>query len=110
VGYSALLGPIAGTMIADYFIIRRRTLNVDDLYRRGGDYEYSNGINPRAFLSLAIGVAVSLLGLIYPPLRPLYDYAWFVGFAVSAACYVALMQRKAAPVREGIAKSADTRA
>src|SRR6185369_7596914 len=52
VGYSGLLGPIAGVMIADYFIVRQRSLNVDDLYRRGGEYEYSNGFNPRALISL----------------------------------------------------------
>src|ERR1700692_2217220 len=52
VGYSGLLGPIAGVMIADYFIVRGRLLNVDDLYRRGGEYEYSNGVNPRALVSL----------------------------------------------------------
>ena len=40
VGYSGLLGPIAGIMIADYFIVRRRELVVDDLYRRNGIYEY----------------------------------------------------------------------
>src|ERR1700751_627447 len=58
VGYSGLLGPVAGTMIADYFIVRRRLLRVDDLYRRGGAYEYSNGFNPRAVWSLAGGVFV----------------------------------------------------
>src|SRR6202035_4048299 len=42
VGYSGLLGPIAGVMIADYFIVRRRELNVDDLYRRNGAYEYDH--------------------------------------------------------------------
>jgi NCS1 family nucleobase:cation symporter-1 len=90
VGYSGLLGPIAGTMIADYFIIRHRRLNVEDLYRRGGEYEYRNGVNPRALVSLAAGVLVALLGLAVPGLRWLYDYAWFVGFAVSAAVYVGL--------------------
>ena len=55
VGYSGLLGPIAGVMIADYFIVRKRTLNVDDFYCRGGLYEYSGGFNPRALLSLAAG-------------------------------------------------------
>jgi len=92
VGYSGLLGPIAGTMIADYFLVRKRHLNVDDLYRRGGEYEYSNGVNPRALVSLVLGVVVALLGLVIPPLRWLYDYAWFVGFAVSAGTYVALMR------------------
>jgi cytosine/uracil/thiamine/allantoin permease len=71
-------------MIADYFIVRRRSLNVDDLYRRGGEYEYSKGVNPRALVSLALGIALALLGLAIPALRWLYDYAWFVGFAVSA--------------------------
>jgi NCS1 family nucleobase:cation symporter-1 len=93
VGYSGLLGPIAGTMIADYFLIRRRTLNVDDLYRRGGVYEYRNGINPRAIISLALGIAVALVGLVAPGMRWLYDYAWFVGFAVSGAVYLTLMRK-----------------
>jgi len=91
VGYSGLLGPVAGVMIADYFIIRGHSLNVDDLYRRDGEYEYSKGVNPRALVSLALGVVVALLGLAIPSLRWLYDYAWFVGFAVSAVAYVALM-------------------
>ncbi len=94
VGYSGLLGPIAGVMIADYFIVRGRHLNVDDLYRRGGAYEYSSGVNPRAIVSLVLGVAVALLGLAIPWLRFLYDYAWFVGFAISAIAYVTLMGRR----------------
>jgi nucleobase:cation symporter-1, NCS1 family len=91
VGYSGFLGPIAGTMIADYFIVRRSVLNVDDLYRRGGEYEYSGGLNPRALVSLVLGIAVAMLGLVVPSMRWLYDYAWFVGFAVSAGSYVLLM-------------------
>jgi nucleobase:cation symporter-1, NCS1 family len=90
VGYSGLLGPIAGVMIADYFIVRRRVLNIDDLYRRGGEYEYRGGVNPQALLSLALGIAIALLGLAVHPLRWLYDYAWFLGFAVSGAAYVGL--------------------
>jgi NCS1 family nucleobase:cation symporter-1 len=100
VGYSALLGPIAGVMIADYFLVRRARLQVDDLYRRDGAYEYSNGINPRAVAALLLGIAVALLGLAVPPLRWLYDYAWFVGFGVSGAVYVMLMQGAVAPAWE----------
>ena len=94
VGYSGLLGPIAGIMIADYFLVRKRALNVDDLYRRGGEYEYSGGYNPRGLVSLALGIAAALLGLAVPAVRVLYDYAWFVGFAVSAASYSALMSMR----------------
>jgi len=91
VGYSGLLGPIAGIMIADYFVVRRRSLNPADLYRRGGAYEYSNGFNYRALAALAFGVIVALVGLLIPSLRWLYDYAWFVGFLVSAVAYTLLM-------------------
>jgi NCS1 family nucleobase:cation symporter-1 len=93
VGYSALLGPIAGIMIADYFLVRRSRLIVPDLYRRNGVYEYDSGVNLRAVAALVLGIVVALVGLLVPPLRILYDYAWFVGFAVSAMVYVALMQR-----------------
>jgi NCS1 family nucleobase:cation symporter-1 len=99
VGYSALLGPIAGVMIADYFLVRRSRLKVPDLYRRGGLYEYDNGLNVRAVVALAAGVSTALMGLAVPPLRLLYDYAWFVGFGVAGAVYVALMQRMEAPAR-----------
>jgi NCS1 family nucleobase:cation symporter-1 len=97
VGYSGLLGPIAGVMIADYYVIRRSRLKVDDLYRRNGIYEYENGVNMRAVAALIAGVAMALMGLLIPPLRLLYDYAWFVGFGVSGVLYVALMQRAGAP-------------
>src|SRR5262249_13318610 len=93
VGYSGLLGPIAGVMIADYFLVRRANLNVPDLYRRNGEYEYSGGFNPRAIAALVAGVAVALIGLVIPPLRFLYDYAWFIGFGVSAVVYVLIMKR-----------------
>src|ERR1700719_1220931 len=98
VGYSGLLGPIAGVMIADYFVLRRSHLKVDDLYRRGGIYEYDGGVNWRAVAALIVGVVVALLGLAVPPLRWLYDYAWFVGFGVAGAVYIVLMQRTEAPV------------
>ncbi|HWZ49914.1 MAG TPA: NCS1 family nucleobase:cation symporter-1 [Granulicella sp.] len=91
VGYSGLLGPIAGIMIADYFVIRSRSLEVEALYRRDGPYEYAAGFNPRALIALAAGISVALIGLFVPALRFLYDYAWFVGFGVSAMIYVALM-------------------
>ena len=97
VGYSGLLGPIAGVMIADYFLVRSSRLKIADLYRRRGIYEYENGVNLRAVLALGSGIAVALLGLVIPPLRFLYDYAWFAGFGVAGAVYVALMQRSEAP-------------
>src|SRR5271157_3693371 len=97
VGCSALLGPIAGIMICDYYVVRRRQLQLEELYRRGGAYEYGDGFNGRAILALVMGIAVALVGLAVPAVRFLYDYAWFVGFFVSGAFYYALMASTAQP-------------
>jgi nucleobase:cation symporter-1, NCS1 family len=93
IGYSALLGPVAGIMVADYFLIRGTRVDIVSLYHRGGAYEYSRGVNPRALASIACGVLIALIGLVAPRLRFLYDYAWFVGFFVSALTYYMLMMR-----------------
>jgi NCS1 family nucleobase:cation symporter-1 len=92
IGYSGLLGPVAGIMIADYFLLRRTNLDTNALYRRNGVYEYANGINPKAIVALVVGVFVALIGLIVPSVRFLYDYAWFVGFFTAGAVYLALMK------------------
>ena len=96
VGYSGLLGPVAGIMVADYFILRSTKLDVESLYMRGGLYEYRSGVNPRAIVALVAGVACVLVGRFVPAVHWLYDYAWFVGFFLSAGLYVALM--RSAPV------------
>ncbi len=93
IGYSSFLGPIAGVLIADYFLLRKKRLNVRDLYLRGGEYEYTRGFNWRAIAALAAGVLVALIGLVVADLRGLYDYAWFVGFAVAFATYSIIMKR-----------------
>jgi NCS1 family nucleobase:cation symporter-1 len=102
VGYSGFLGPIAGIMIADYFVVRKRFLTVDALYRRGGIYEYRHGINYRAMFALACGIAVALVGLVLPSLRWLYDYAWFVGFFISAGVYCILMRSVPVPEKQAV--------
>ena len=96
VGYSGLMGPIAGIMVCDYFLIRKTELDVNSLYHSEGAYHYTKGVNPRAVVALVFGVALALLGLVFKPLRQLYDYAWFVGFFVSGLLYVALMKLTAA--------------
>jgi NCS1 family nucleobase:cation symporter-1 len=91
-GYSGFLGPIAGVMICDYFLVRKKIILVEDLYRRQGFYEFSGGINWRAMSALAAGAGLAFIGLIVPALRVLYDYAWFVGFAASFIVYWAVMR------------------
>jgi NCS1 family nucleobase:cation symporter-1 len=91
VGYSGLLGPVAGIMICDYFFIRKTVLDVNSLYHREGAYHYTKGINPRAVVALVLGVGIALIGLAVAPLHFLYDYAWFVGFFTAGGVYGILM-------------------
>jgi NCS1 family nucleobase:cation symporter-1 len=72
--------------------VRKKKLALQDLYLRGGQYEYSRGFNWQAISALAAGAATAFIGLAVPALRVLYNYAWFVGFAVSFFTYLALMK------------------
>ena len=108
IGYGALLGPVAGIMIADYFVLRRGELNVTDLYRRHGIYEYTRGVNWIAVLALVSGVLPSLPGFVAAlgghqasgPFATLYNWAWFVGFLIAAAVYLAGMRARRTAMRE----------
>jgi len=104
VGYSGLLGPVAGIMVTDYFLIRGTRLDTYSLYRRGGMYEYRNGLNPAAIAALVVGVFAALVGKFVSSLSFLYDYAWFVGFFLSGAIYYLMMigHRTALAEAEGL--------
>ena len=94
IGYSALLGPIAGVIICDYFVIRRMELSLVDMYRPGR-YSYVGGFNPRALLALVVGILPNIPGFLGTIKlveastfwMNLYHYAWFVGFFLSFASY-----------------------
>ena len=91
-GYSGGLGSIAGVLIADYWFVRRKRLELGDLYRKEGTYTYTSGWNWRAIVATLLGCALAWIGLWVHALRPLYDYAWFVGFGVAAVTHLVLMQ------------------
>jgi nucleobase:cation symporter-1, NCS1 family len=90
-GYSGGLGSIAGVLIADYWLIRRRRLAVDDLYLQDGIY---GSVNWAGVIATLLGCVAAWIGLIVPVLRPLYDYAWFVGFVVAFLTYWLAMRFK----------------
>ena len=96
VGYSSFLGPIAGVMIADYYVVRKKIILTEDLYDRHTFYEFSGGFNWKAIGALAAGIIVALAGLEVRALSILYHYAWFVGFGVSFVLYLALMRPSSA--------------
>src|SRR5262249_41393024 len=102
-GYGALLGPVGGILIADYFVVRRGALVVNDLYERQGVYEFWRGFNWIAIAALVIGVVPNLPGFIAAlggrPATGLfgtfYNWAWFVGFFLAGAVYVTAMRATA---------------
>jgi NCS1 family nucleobase:cation symporter-1 len=114
-GYSSLMGALGGILIADYWIIRKQQLDVDDLFRLRGRYTYVNGINPRAIIALVLSIAPVVPGFIRAVSTPggavanpnffdrLYSYAWFVTFALSSIIYWLLMRRQ--PVTASPSKS-----
>ncbi len=89
-GYSGGLGSIAGVLIADYWLVRRRRLALEDLYLPDGRYRYDGGWNWRAVIATLAGCALAWSGLVIPALKPLYSYAWFVGFFVAGLLYAVL--------------------
>jgi NCS1 family nucleobase:cation symporter-1 len=102
VGYSALLGPVAGILLTDYFCVRRAQISVQDLYRNQGAYTYVGGYNPVALIALLLGVLPNIPGFlaqihaVNPQSVPdvfnqIYHYAWFVGLAIAALVYSVLM-------------------
>ena len=106
IGYSGLLGPIAGIMIADYFIYRKKQIDVADLYRMDGRYRYCGGFSVVALGALALAIAPNVPGFLVatkfmasehlPALLAVsYQYAFFTGFAYAFALYLAL--RSVAP-------------
>jgi NCS1 family nucleobase:cation symporter-1 len=91
-GYSGGLGSIAGVLVADYWLVRKKELALADLYRTKGTYRYTGGWNWRAVIATLLGCALAWIGLVVPVLRPVYDYAWFVGFGVAFVVHYGLMK------------------
>ena len=98
-GYSALLGPIAGVMIADYYFIRRRRLDLVALYRPDGEYRFTNGVHILAIVAIVLGALPSLPGFLVhvkrldaasvsPALVNLFNYSWFIGLALAFVIYL----------------------
>lgn len=100
-GVSGALGAVGGILICDYWLLRRRKLNLADLYRVSGRYTYSSGMNWRAVAALIFAITCWLPGflaqasggsvMILPKLHALYPYSWFVTFGLAFIVYALLM-------------------
>lgn len=89
-----LLAPITGVMLAQYFIISKTELDLDELYSKKGKYNYKKGFNVNAIITLAVAGVLSLIGNFIPFFKPLYDMSWFVGIIVAFILYSVLEMRR----------------
>ncbi len=99
IGYGALLGPIGGILIADYFVWRRCRLDLFALYHEEGEYRFTGGFSVPALLALTVAVLPNLPGflamvgalppgVVNPIFISIYKYAWFVGFLIAFGVYL----------------------
>ncbi len=93
---SGFLGPVLGILIADYFSVRKKRMNLNHLFKVNGIYSYGKtGFNRAAMVALVAGVFTALLGLWIPVLEFLYTLSWFTGFIVAYVVYYLMMRKKA---------------
>jgi NCS1 family nucleobase:cation symporter-1 len=107
IGYGALLGPIAGIMIADYYVLRKKHLDVTQLYQSNGIYSYTGGFSLAALAAFLLAVLPNLPGFLvqtgaipgaHPFLTSIYQQAWFVGFGLAFALYLFFRKISSTPV------------
>ena len=96
-GYSSLLGPIAGIMIVDYFLIKRQRLSLPDLYLTEGAYR---GFNMNGLIAFALPVAFTLYSLLTGQLNWFYQYGWFTGSISGGLIYWLIARSSTVPVTQ----------
>lgn len=91
---ATFIGPLFGILLVDFYLVRRETIVVDDLYTEDprGAYWYSNGYNPKALWALGPAVLIGLGILFIPALKGMNDFAWFVGVVLGGGFYRILMR------------------
>ncbi|MCK5400532.1 MAG: cytosine permease, partial [Flavobacteriaceae bacterium] len=91
---SGLLGPVLGILITDYYLIRKKRIELAELYKEEGIYSYKKtGYNKAAIIALFIGVFLALIGYWVPALNFLYSLSWFTGFIISSIIYYVMMKK-----------------
>ena len=91
---SGLLGPVLGILITDYYLIRKKRLELAELYKVEGIYSYGKtGFNKAALIALFIGEFLALIGYWVPALNFLYSLSWFTGFIISSIIYYLMMKK-----------------
>jgi nucleobase:cation symporter-1, NCS1 family len=89
-GLGALLGPLFGVIMIDYYALRRQRADVEDLFREQGRYAYRRGWNPLAVTAFIVGSVPAAVVALTPGLAMWAPFSWFIGAAISAIAYAVL--------------------
>lgn len=91
----AFIGPLFGVLIADYYLVRKQKVVVDDLFTMSpeGRYHYRKGYNPKAIAATAAGAVVAVAPVLVPVLAPAAQYTWFIGMITGLAVYTLASKR-----------------
>ncbi|HEV7973992.1 NCS1 family nucleobase:cation symporter-1 [Amycolatopsis sp.] len=103
----AFIGPLFGVLIADYYLVRKQKVVVDDLFTMSpeGRYFYRKGYNPPAIIATAIGAAVAMVPVLWtngPGMATTAQYSWFIGMALGLVVYRVLAPRTHVATRSRI--------
>ncbi|MFD3817220.1 NCS1 family nucleobase:cation symporter-1 [Streptomyces rubiginosohelvolus] len=97
-GLGALLGPLFGVIMADYWLLRRSRVNVPALYSEdpAADYHYRRGVNPRAIAAFAPSATLAVVIALVPFFHAAAGFSWFIGAVLAAALYALIADRTSA--------------
>ncbi|RLD28997.1 MAG: hypothetical protein DRI75_04850 [Bacteroidetes bacterium] len=91
---SAVLGPVLAILVCDYYLIRKKEIQLAELYKTDGVYTFGgSGFNKAAIISLLIGAFIAIGGKWIPAMSSLYAVSWFSGFIISFVLYYFLMKK-----------------
>ena len=94
-GLGALLGPLFGIIFADYFLLRRQRVLVEQLYTEdpNSPHWYRGGWNPKALAAFLPSALICLVLALVPAFSAVASYSWFVGVVLGGALYLAIARR-----------------
>lgn len=93
----AMLAPLYGILIVDYYLIRKEKLHLADLYKtNGGRYHYTNGWHRNALIAFGVAAVFSVATVWVPVLGQLEGYGWVIGAVLGGAIYRALCKGESA--------------
>ncbi|GIF21290.1 nitrate reductase [Paractinoplanes tereljensis] len=94
----AFIGPLFGVLIADFYLIRKQQVDVDEMFtmKPTGKYYYRKGVNPAAVIATAVGAVVAMIPVLWtggPHMHTIAQYSWFIGMGLGFLVYLALTVR-----------------